>query len=264
MKKIFRNLLRQQVQSKTELIEILNQAAAKQIIENDSLPIIEAVFNIVNLRARDIMIPRLEMDVLDINDNIECIIEKIIRTGHSRFPVIDDDMSDILGVFHSKDLIHYVANPQGFNLKDQLRRAYFVPEIKHLDGLMYEMRLHQSHMAIVVDEFTNVVGIVTLEMIVEQIVGEIEDEHDSVEGEREIIALGNDAFRVKGQCKLSQFNSLLDLNLLDEKIETVGGFLVKFLGRIPVIGETFDFEKIKVEIINSDSRKINLLLVTKK
>lgn len=264
MKNILRNMLSQQVSSKSELIKILNQAASKHIIENDSLPIIEAVFNIANLRAKDIMIPRLEMDVLDINDSTESIIKKIIETGHSRFPVIDEDMSDILGVFHSKDLIHYVTNPEEFNLRDQLRRAYFVPEIKHLDGLMYEMRLHQSHMAIVVDEFTNVVGIVTLEMIVEQIVGEIEDEHDSVEGEREIITLGPDTYRVKGQCKLSQFNSLLELNLLDEKIETVGGFLVKFLGRIPAIGEVLDFEKIKIEVINSDSRKINLLMVTKK
>ena len=126
------------------------------------------------------------------------------------------------------------------------------------------MKHSPSIIAIECIRCANVVGIVTLEMIVEQIVGEIEDEHDSVEGEREIITLGPDTYRVKGQCKLSQFNNLLELNLLDEKIETVGGFLVRFLGRIPAIGEVLDFEKIKVEIINSDSRKINLLMVTKK
>ena len=126
---------------------------------------------------------------------------------------------------------------------------------------MYEMRLRQTHMAIVVDEFTNIVGLITLEMIVEQILGEIADEHDSVEGEREILLLGPNSYRIKGHCRLSEFNTTLGLEWRDSSIETVGGFLVKFLGRIPIIGETLDFKKVKIEIINSDSRKINLILI---
>lgn len=262
MKKILSGLLSQPVNNKAELIDILKESAANDIIELDCIPIIEAVLNIDNLRAKDIMIPRMNMDVLDINDEMDVIIEKITTTGHSRFPVIDEEISNILGILHSKDLIPYLNRQSDVNIKDLLRDAYFVPEIKHLDGLMYEMRVRQSHMAIVVDEFTNVVGLVTLEMIVEQILGEIEDEHDSVEGEREILALGPNSYRIKGQCKLNQFNSVLQLNWEDNSVETVGGFLIKFLGRIPVVGEILDFEKIKIEIINSDSRKINLLLIT--
>ncbi|MFN7094129.1 MAG: transporter associated domain-containing protein, partial [Burkholderiales bacterium] len=132
------------------------------------------------------------------------------------------------------------------------------------DGLLYEMRVRQTHLAIVVDEFTNVVGIITLEMIVEQIIGEIEDEHDSVEGEREIVELGPNSYRVKGYCSLNQLNAVLDLAWQDDQVETVGGFLIKFLGRIPVVGEILDFENLSIEVINSDSRKIKLLNFIKK
>ena len=263
-KSILTNLFRQSVNSKIELVELLKQAAANDIMKHDSLPIIEALLNIDNLLARDIMIPRMSMDVLDINDELESIIKKIAKTGHSRFPVIDGEISNVLGILHSKDLIPYLTDHHEVNLKDLLRQAYFVPELKHLDSLMYEMRLRQSHMVIIVDEFTNVVGLITLEMIVEQILGEIEDEHDSVDGEREILTVGHNSYRVKGKCKLNQFNSVLKLDWTDTTVETVGGFLIKFLGRIPAIGEILDFDKLNIEIINSDSRKINLLLVKMK
>ena len=260
--RIFDGILSKDVNNRSELIEVLKKSANNNIIEKDAIPIIEAVLNINRLTAKDIMIPRLDMDVIDINESMDDIIKKIATTGHSRFPVIDEEISDIVGVLHSKDLIPYLKDSEEINLRDLLREAYFVPEIKHLDGLMYEMRIRQSHMAIVVDEFTNVVGLITLEMIVEQILGEIEDEHDSVEGEREILLLGPNSYRIKGHCRLAQFNQVLGLQWTDNSIETVGGFLVKFLGRIPIIGEILDFEKVKIEIINSDSRKINLLLIT--
>ncbi len=262
--KIFDAFLTKQINNKSELIEVLKDSASNNIIEKDTIPIIEAILNIDSLTAKDIMIPRMDMDVIDINDTMDSIINKIAKTGHSRFPVIDEEISDILGVLHSKDLIPYLKDSEDINLRDLLRAAYFVPEIKHLDALMYEMRIRQSHMAIVVDEFTNIVGLITLEMIVEQILGEIEDEHDSVEGEREILLLGPNSYRIKGHCRLSQFNTVLRLEWTDNSIETVGGFLVKFLGRIPIIGEILDFEKVKIEIINSDSRKINLILITLK
>ena len=259
--RIFDGFLRKNINDKSELIEVLKNSASNNIIEKDTIPIIEAILNIDSLTAKDIMIPRMDMDVIDINDSMDLIINKISKTGHSRFPVIDEEISDILGVLHSKDLIPYLNDSKDIHLRDLLRVAYFVPEIKHLDALMYEMRIRQSHMAIVVDEFTNIAGLVTLEMIVEQILGEIEDEHDSVEGEREILHLGPNSYRIKGHCRLSQFNTTLGLQWVDNSIETVGGFLVKFLGRIPIVGEILDFEKVKIEIISSDSRKINLLLI---
>ena len=264
MKKMLNSFFSKPINTKNQLIEILKESAINHIIEYDSIPIIEAVLNINSLRAKDIMIPRMNMDVLDINDDIDTIINKISETGHTRFPVIDEELSNILGVLHSKDLIPYLNNPKEIVIKDLLRELYFVPEIKYLDGLMYEMRLRQSHMAIVVDEFTNVVGLITLEMIVEQILGEIKDEHDSVDGECGILAIGHSSYRVKAQCKLNQFNKMLSLNWNDGAVETVGGFIIKFLGYIPLVGELLEFENVKIEVINSDSRKINLLLITLK
>lgn len=264
MRNLLSDLLYTPVHSKDELIASLKEAATKQIIEADMVPVIEAVLHLDDLRARDIMLPRHQVDILDVNDDLTAIINKIARTGHSRFPVIDGEISNIIGVFHSKDLIRYFALKDDFNLREHIRQAYFVPEIKRLDGLLYEMRVRQTHLAIVVDEFTNVVGIITLEMIVEQIIGEIEDEHDSVEGEREIVELGPNSYRVKGYCSLNQLNAVLDLAWQDDQVETVGGFLIKFLGRIPVVGEILDFENLSIEVINSDSRKIKLLNFIKK
>lgn len=263
MKNLLSDLFKIEVQSKPEVIAIIRDAADRGIIDFESVLIIESVLQIGDLRVKDIMIPRQQVDVLDINDSISVIASKIIETGHSRFPIIDGEISNIIGILHSKDLIRYSLEQEGFNFKEHLRQAYFVPEIKRLDALMYEMRLRHSHLAIVVDEFANVVGIVTLEMIVEQIIGEIEDEYDSVDDEQEIIELKENLYRVKGHCKLNQLNSKLELNWLDDRIETIGGFLIKFLGRIPVNGEIIDFDGVRVEIVNADSRKIKLLTISK-
>ena len=249
--------------NRDDLVKILHAAASDGVLTHDSVPIIEAVLHMDSLKAKDIMLPRHQIDVLDISEDMDTVVHKVVHTGHSRFPVIDGEISNILGIFHSKDLISYFSNKNEFNLRNELRQAYFVPEIKHLDGLLFEMRVRQSHMAIVVDEFTNVVGLITLEMIVEQIVGEIEDEHDSIDSEREIIELGEGSYRLKGYCTLQQLNQLLEVNWNDEMVETVGGFLIKFLNRIPVAGEILELGALKVEIIDSDSRKINLLIVSK-
>lgn len=261
--KVIDNLFQTSVQDKDGLVSILKDAAAKNIIDNDALPIIEATLQMNRLRAKDIMIPRHQIDTLDINDSMETVVEKIVKTGHSRFPVIDKEISNIVGIFHTKDLIRYISSPAAFDLRSHLRQVYFVPEIKHLDGLLYEMRVRQIHLAIIVDEFTNIVGIVSLEMIVEQLIGDIEDEYDSVEGEREVLELEHDVYRVKGYCKLNELNQVLQISWHDELVETVGGFLIKMLGRIPVVGETLNFEGVTVEVINSDSRKINLLTIRK-
>lgn len=261
--RVLDQLFHTHIRDKEELIVVLREATARNIIDSDILPIIEAALQISQLRAKDIMIPRNQVDVLDINDSIENLIDKILATGHSRFPVIDGEISKILGVFHSKDLIHYIANPEEFDLRSYLREAFFIPEIKYLDSLMYEMRVKHVHLAIVVDEFTNIVGIVSLEMIVEQLVGDIEDEYDSVEGEREILEVDVDTYRVKGYCKLAEINNILGLNWHDDQVETVSGFLTKVLGRIPASTEVLEFSGVSIEIINSDSRKIKLLTIKK-
>lgn len=255
------SILHSHPHSRAELVAVLREAADNGIIEEDSVPIIEAVFRMDRLRAKDIMLPRHKMDVLDVNDDMDKIIHKISQTRHSRFPVIDGDISNVIGVFHAKDLLNYFLLEDEFNLHDELRQSYFVPEIKPLDALMFEMRVRQTHMAIVVDEFTNIVGLVTLEMIVEHIVGEIEDEHDLIESEREIIKLNDKTVRLKGYCKINDLNLILDSGFIDKSVETVGGYLIKYLNRIPVPGEILDFERFQIEIIDSDSRKIKLLIL---
>ncbi|MFN8770033.1 MAG: transporter associated domain-containing protein [Neisseriaceae bacterium] len=264
---VFSDLFKHEVQSKKEIIEILRNASQKKIIDSDSLPMLEAVFNITELKARDIMIPRNQIDVIDVNDSLTDIVDKITRTGHSRFPVIDGAVSNIIGIFHSKDLLSSITNidkEQEFDIKEHLRKAYFVPEIKRLDNLMYEMRLNHAHLVIVVDEFTNVVGLVTLEMVIEQIIGDIEDEYDAIEGERLITELNENQFRVKGYCKLVELNNKLGLSIYDKVVETIGGYIIKFLGNVPSSGEIIQFRQFNAEIINADSKKINLILITKK
>lgn len=263
MKNLFKYLFSIQVKDKAELLALLKDASDRQIIDKDNLSIIEAVLQIERLKAKDIMLPRQQVDVLDINDEMSAIINKIVQTGHSRFPVIDGEIGNIVGIFHAKDLIFYFTGSQVFNLKDHLRQAYFVPEIKRLDGLMYEMRVRQTHMAIVVDEFTNVVGMITLEMIVEQLIGEIEDEYDSIEGEREIIEIAPNSYRVKGFCSLNELNNILGTTWEDNYVETIGGYIIRRLGRIPVVGEIIELNNMTLEVVNSDSRKIKLLTLTK-
>lgn len=263
-KGFFRTILHNQPNSRTELVEVLHEVAAAGVIDANSVPAIEAILRMDRLRAKDIMLPRHKMDVLNINDDMDKIIQQIAQTSHSRFPVIDDGISDIIGVFHAKDLLNYFLDKDAFNLRDALRQPYFVPEIKPLDALMFEMRVRQTHMAIIVDEFTNIVGLVTLEMIVENIVGEIEDEHDLIDLEREIIKLTDKTFRLKGYCKINDLNLFIDSGFNDPALETVGGYLIKSLNRIPVPGEILDFDKFQIEIIDSDSRKIKLLILSVK
>lgn len=260
MKNIFRALVGTGINNKHDLLELLNDMVKNNVIEKESLPIIEAILQIDDLKAKDIMLPRNQIDFLDINDDIKTIIDKIVETRHSRFPVIDGELSNVIGIFHSKDLINYFIDEDDFILRDHLRQAYFVPEIKPLDSLMYEMRIRQTHLAVVVDEFTNIVGIITLEMIVEEIIGDIEDEHDMIDDERDLIEMAPNSYRVKGHATLNDINQAFDITLDDEQVETIGGYLIKTLGRIPVMGETFEFEDIGIEIVSADSRKIKLLI----
>lgn len=263
-KGFFRTILHSSPNSRAELVEVLHEVANAGIIDADSVPVIEAILRMDRLRAKDIMLPRHKIDVLNINDDMDKIIHHIAQTNHSRFPVIDEGISDIIGVFHAKDLLNYFLDKDAFNLRDALRHPYFVPEIKPLDALMFEMRVRQTHMAIIVDEFTNIVGLVTLEMIVENIVGEIEDEHDLIDSEREIIKLTEKSFRLKGYCKINDLDLYIDSGFNDPALETIGGYLIKYLNRIPIPGEILDFDKFQIEIIDSDSRKIKLLVLTLK
>lgn len=259
--KLLQQLFAEPISTRRELLEVLQTAAESDVFDKDSMPLLEAVLQFGDMRAKDILLPRHEVDVIDINSPIEEIMQLILATGHSRFPVIDENINDIVGIFHSKDIVKYFANSAEFNLHDLLRKPMFVPDMKPLDSLLYEMRLKHIHLAVVVDEFTNVAGIVTLEMIVEQIIGEIDDEHDSVDGEHAIVEVQPRVFRVKGYCGLEQFNNVTELNWDDEQVESVGGFITKFLGYVPATGKICQIDDHAIEITSADSKKINTLII---
>lgn len=262
--KVLQQLFGNQVNNRQELIEILAESAKAGIFDRDSLPLLEAVLQFGDMRAKDILLPRHEVDVIRLTSSVDEIIKLIISTGHSRFPVVDENINDVVGIFHSKDIVQYILNSSEFDLHSLLRQPLFVPDIKPIDALLYEMRVRHSHLAIVVDEFTNVAGIVTLEMIVEQIIGEIDDEHDAIDGEEHgVVELQAGIYRVKGFCGLEQFNNATGSTWVDDKVESVGGYVCKYLGKIPHAGESFKVNEYDVEIVQADSRKIGSLTVKK-
>jgi magnesium and cobalt transporter len=249
--------------TKKQVRNILSDANKNNVVDNDLLNILESALHLDELNALDIMIPRNQIDVIDINENLDAIMLKIIRTGHSRFPVIDGDISQIIGVFHSKDLVHYILDQENFEIRNYVRKMYFIPDVKRLDTILYEMKQNHIHLALVVDEFTNIVGLITLEMVIEQIIGEIDDEYDAIEGDSVIIELSQQKYRVKGVAKLMEINNKFKLNLDDKLVETISGYIVKKLGRVPKNGEIVNINNINFEIISADKRKISLILVDK-
>lgn len=257
-----RRLFSTPITSRKELLEIIKTAAGQNIFDRDSLPLIEAALQFGDMRAKDIVLPRHEVDFININSSVSEILQIVQSTGHSRFPVVDGNLNQVIGIFHSKDIVQYILNPEGFELRGSLRQAMFIPDMKPLDSLLYEMRLKHSHMAIVVDEFTNVAGVITLEMIVEQIIGDIDDEHDSPDEEHAVIEVAPNEYRIKGYCGLERFNLATGLDWQDEQVESLGGYVSKHSGRIPASGEELMLNGCLVEITNADSRKINLLKVT--
>lgn len=259
--KIIRNLFNINPTNRTELLVIIKEAAENKIFDIDSVEFIEAAIRFGDMRAKDILLPRHEVDFIDVNSDADELLHVIRETRHSRFPVVDGDLNNVIGVFHSKDIVELVLNQSSFQLSDYCRKAFFVPDLKPLDSLLYEMRLKQTHLAIVVDEFTNVVGIITLEMIIEQIVGEINDEHDFASDEHSIVEVEPNVFRVKGFCGLEMFNEKTGLLWHDKYVESVGGYIIKNIGFLPSSGEVFTVDNINIEIVNSDSRKINTILL---
>lgn len=257
----FENLFTKPIANRHELLAKLAQAADAGVFDKDSLPLLEAVVQFGDMRAKDILLPRHEIATLDIHSQAAEIIHLIVSTGHSRFPVVDGSINNIIGVFHSKDLVKYLANLEQFELQALLREPLFIPDSKPLDSLLYEMRLKRCHLAIVVDEFTNVAGMITLEMIVEQIIGEIDDEYDLLDGEHSVVEVSHKLYRAKGHCGLEQFNNLTGQCWHDDKVESVGGYISKTLGRIPKNGDVFSLNQCQIEICSSDSRKINILNV---
>jgi magnesium and cobalt transporter len=211
-------------------------------------------------QVRDVMIPRSQMDVIDITQTPEEFIPFVIETAHSRFPVIDDDKNDIIGILLAKDLLRYYAG-EDFDVRDMLRPAVFIPESKRLNVLLKEFRSNRNHIAIVVDEYGGVAGMITIEDVLEQIVGDIEDEYDFDETEDNIIRDTQGKYRVKALTEIADFNEVLGTEFSDEEFSTIGGLVVSQFGHLPKRGESITFNNLKFTTLRADSRRLHSVLI---
>lgn len=248
---------------KEDLLELLKNSAVDGVIDIESLKMIEGVFKVSEIQVREIMIPRSHITVVDISDDISDIIKKVTSSGHSRFPVIDDNKDEIIGVLLAKDLLkrNTVENID-IDLHEVLRPAVFVPESKRLNILLNEFKSSRNHIAIVIDEHGSVSGLITIEDVLEEIVGEIDDEHDE-ETVSKIISRGNNQYIVDALTPLEEFNSYFLSNFHDEDIETIGGFLINRFEKVPKNSETISIEKLFFKILSADSRSIKRIQVTR-
>jgi magnesium and cobalt transporter len=212
------------------------------------------------MQVRDIMIPRSQMDVIDISDPPEKFIPLVIETAHSRFPVIDDNKDDIIGILLAKDLLRYYAG-EDFNVREMLRPAVFIPESKRLNVLLKEFRGNRNHIAIVVDEYGGVAGMVTIEDVLEQIVGDIEDEYDYDEDEDNIFQDTSGRYRIKALTEISDFNEVLGTDFSDEEFDTLGGLVISKFGYLPKRGEQISFDGLRFTVLRADSRRLHSLLM---
>jgi len=258
-----KDVLGESPKAKEDLLELLKNSAVDGVIDIESLKMIEGVFKVSEIQVREIMIPRSHITVVDISDDITDIIKKVTSSGHSRFPVIDDNKDEIIGVLLAKDLLkRNTVENNDIDLHEVLRPAVFVPESKRLNILLNEFKSSRNHIAIVIDEHGSVSGLITIEDVLEEIVGEIDDEHDE-ETVSKIISRGNNQYIVDALTPLEEFNSYFLSNFHDEDIETIGGFLINRFEKVPKNSETISIEKLFFKILSADSRSIKRIQVTR-
>ena len=247
---------------RVELLETLRESHKEGLIDADALAMIEGVFQVGELAARDILVPRSQIDWIDINESVEDTIAEVIKAAHSRFPVYEDNRDNVIGILLAKDLLRH-SQEEDFQLRDWLRPAVFIPESKRLSVLLRDFREHRNHIAIVVDEYGGVAGLVTIEDVLEQIVGDIEDEHDTDDIEDNIIKVSESKFRIRGITELEQVNDALGTSFQDDDNDTLAGFILKNIGRVPHKGESIKIHNIIFEIQRADARQVHVLLATK-
>jgi len=253
------SLLTREPEDREELLDLMRGAFERRLLDADALSMIEGVLSVSETTVREIMIPRAQMDCVSIDDAPEEFIPFVLETKHSRFPVIGESKDDVIGILLAKEMLNYYANPDAFDLKETLRPAVFVPESKRLNVLLREFRANRNHIAIVVDEYGGVSGLVTIEDVLEQIVGDIEDEYDFDESEDDVIPEANGRFRVKAQTEIADFNAQFGTDFEAEEFHTVGGLLLKAFGRLPKRGEATTIGDFRFRVIRADSRRLYTL-----
>ncbi len=246
-----------------ELVHVLREAQSRGLFDVEAQAMIEGVLQVAEMQARDIMIPRSQMVVVSRDDSPEQIIPVAIESGHSRFPVVGESRDEVVGVLLAKDLLRYTSRNenQAFSIREILRPAVFVPESKRLNILLKEFRASRNHLAIVVDEYGGVAGMVTIEDVLEQIVGEIEDEHD-IDEDTFIRKYSDVNYTVKALTPIEDFNEYFETSFSDEEFDTIGGLVTHKLGRLPKRGETIILDSMSFQVINADNRRIHLMKVT--
>jgi magnesium and cobalt transporter len=254
------NFLLREPEDREQLVELLHGAYENRLMDADSLAMIEGVLQVSEMQVRDIMIPRSQMDVIDITDPPETFIPHVIETAHSRFPVIEDNKNDVIGILLAKDLLRYYAG-EDFDVRDMLRPAVFIPEAKRLNVLLKEFRSNRNHIAIVVDEYGGVAGMVTIEDVLEQIVGDIEDEYDYDEDEDNIIQSGDGEYRVKALTEIADFNETIGTQFSDEEFSTIGGLVVNRFGHLPKRGDEITFDGLHIKVLRADSRRLHSMMI---
>ena len=248
-------------QDREELVEMLRDSVDKQLLNAELLAMIEGVMQVSEMQARDIMVPRLQMTVLKADAPLEDILPIIIESGHSRFPVVGETRDKITGILLAKDILKYIVNGKhaNFDINTLIRPVTFVPESKRLDTLLRDFRRTHHHLAIVVDEYGGIAGLVTIENVLEQIVGNIEDEFDLEEEEEFIRKHSNTEYTISALTTIEEFNQYFSTNLSDEEFDTIGGLVLHKLGHMPKRNETTTIGKYHFTVLNADSRRIRLL-----
>jgi magnesium and cobalt transporter len=258
-----KQVLSREPADKKQLLELLRAAHQRELFDADALAMIEAVLQVDDLRVRDIMLPRSQVVVLERDARPAELLQTIVNSGHSRFPVVGDNPDEVVGIMLAKDLLLYAfeRKSEQFNIRDLLRPAVFIPESKRLNVLLKEFRSSRNHMAIVVDEYGGIAGMVTIEDVLEQIVGEIEDEHD-VEEEDTIRRHSQMHYTIKALTLIEDFNEYFGTHLEDDEFDTIGGLVVHQIGHLPKRGERIVIGNLLFKILRADNRRVHMLQLT--
>lgn len=249
--------------SAEDVVNLLRQAHEQEVFDADTLFRLEKVLDFAELEVRDAMITRSQMNVIKENDGIDRIVAYIIETSHSRFPVISGDKDEVLGILHAKDLLKFMANPEQFNLQNILRPAVFVPEGKSLNSLLKELREQRNHMAIVIDEYGGTSGLVTFEDVIEEIIGDIEDEFDEDDSADNIFAVSAERWRINAVTEIEDINAFFGTDYRSEEADTIGGLVIQELGRLPVRGDKIILPPLQFTVARADHRRLHTLMAVR-
>lgn len=260
IKEFSKKILRQP-KNRKELITLLRDAKKRHILDTRALAMIEGAISVTQTHVRDVMLPRAQMVSIEHNATLESILPIIIKSHHSRFPVLGKKPDEIIGILLAKDLLRYFNKQNKFNINEILHPAVFIPESKRLNTLLEEFRLKHNHMAIVVDEYGGIAGLVTIEDVLEEIVGEIEDEYDA-EDDAMIIKLNEKQYTVKALCPIEEFNQHFNTLFSDEEFDTIGGLIMSRFGHLPKRGETIVINDLHFKVLHADKRRVGLFRVT--